>query len=580
MASILAATQLIGFAFQAFQGCIEAYQFCRRAQRIGSDADPLRTKLQYEQCRLDDWAVRSGLKTSQPNKRLNWGLIYDILQQQNILLTSAEHLKLKYNLDVPEVDLDGDTEEVEETSKSPRKGLDRLFASQRPELDTQAARLIKAKNSPLKRVQWASVGKETISKVITELREFNTYLVELLDTAERDKFRDEQQFLLRTMLSMATDLPEVDGIGELLRTNASADEEQLGAVAACKRLRLFMRADQRSDEIEVKGTAGVANSMPAFRSLSTDKFIKGVRASSGHVDTGTYKNISVLVEWRQVDASKFEQMRGHMKNLSVLLGNVDWSFAALPCIGLLTYKDQCRYGLVYEMPVTIDLPSLQSVDRSLFDLILTSTRASLANRISIATQLAQALLQLHTAGWVHKSIRSENVLFISAEGSDAEHFLSSHPYLIGYDYARPDAAKSLTEQPKSSLTADLYRHPDKRGSASLFYRKRHDFYALACLLVELAMWEPLARTFSRDAEKDWESAIRAADADKKDLQLPSLLDVIELPGFREQITHHAGPRYLGAVESCLVPISASTYDEDVLLDVQKSVVDKLRGCKV
>ena len=481
---------------------------------------------------------------------------------------------------MPEEDFQADEEngkDDESSNKPGKKDMDRLFAARRPEMFTKSSRTIQASNGPWKRIRWAAVGKDTMLRILADLRDFNTNLADLLERDERDRFQDEQQFLLRTMLSMASSISEVEGLTTLLRPQVSQDEKHLAAAAACKRLRLVMGADQRNDEVEVRKTQTLMNNMPGFMNLKLKHFTSGVRASSGRVDTGTYKGSPVLVEWRQEDEHKFKQMAGHMKNLSVLLSQVDSSFAALPCIGLLTFDDQHRYGLVYKIPDVFDIPSFE--DRSLYDMLLITKKVSLAYRVNIATQIARAVLQLHTAGWVHKSIRSENVLFVTSHGSNAEKFLATQPYLVGYDYARPDAAKSMTEVTETCLSAELYCHPDKRGATLLSYQKRYDLYALACLLTELALWEPLTRTFSRITEKDWEAAIRVAEAEEKTLELPSLLQTAKSTAFQQEVLHRAGPKYFEAIECCLHAAQDGPADE-ASLDAEKNVVDILRRCEV
>jgi hypothetical protein len=49
---------------------------------------------------------------------------------------------------------------------------------------------------------------------------------------------------------------------------------------------------------------------------------------------------------------------------------------------------------------------------------LTNLLPSLNQRVSIAVTLAETVLQLHTAGWLRKSIRPENVLFFNANLED------------------------------------------------------------------------------------------------------------------------------------------------------------------
>ena len=164
-----------------------------------------------------------------------------------------------------------------------------------------------------------------------------------------------------------------------------------------------------------------------------------------------------------------------MRFLALLLSSpAGNSFRSLPCIGWLAWEERERFALIY------DLPDHSSHGRqvhwsmkSLYDLISEKPRLSLSRRFHIATDLADVVLQLHTAGWLHKSFRSENVIFLAPRGSSATTFLQSSPYLVGYEYARPDTADAavFTQLPDTSLIADLYRHPHARGVLRQKYQK-------------------------------------------------------------------------------------------------------------
>lgn len=189
---LFGATQMVGFAFQAFQACVEAYKFCRTAQRIGADGDFLRTRLQIELFRLERWAERTGLAASRPEPRLNWEAVRNILRLQTTLLTSAESLKKRYGLDLREVD--GVKEEGKEPGTSGKeKGIQRVLGdalrrtrTRRPKLsgdpldpfDPETS--ISSANNTIKRLQWAAAGRDKVVKVIDDLASLNSELERLL----------------------------------------------------------------------------------------------------------------------------------------------------------------------------------------------------------------------------------------------------------------------------------------------------------------------------------------------------------------------------------------------------------------
>lgn len=585
------AAQVISLAFQLFQGCIEAYKFCHTAQLIGPEGDLLRTKLQIERYRLEQWAERARLETSTPDERLNWPLIYDILHQQQTILTSAERLKTKYGLDLPEVrsgsgfskaggvvavdDKDRDRD------KSPH-GLDRILRVLQPKLyatNDSTAKTIASANGPIKRLQWAAGGRERVVKVIDDLGQLNSQLERLLDLPDRIWLKHGVSALLRDTLSRSTDMAEVETLQQLLRPSVGVGDAAIASAAKFKRIRLVLGVDQRPDEKRPQTTQAIFDTMPRLRTFKEKKLKDLINTTGKSLQTATFESSTVIVEWRTTDEKRYGSLEKQMQSLALLLGSADNTFASLSCIGLSSAKDTLRFGLVYEMPMPRPIsPNEPREFRNLYELISSGTKCSLGDRIRISLKLAEAVLQLHTAGWLHKSIRSDNIIFVAATKDDAEVFLQGSPCLVGYDYARPESETSLTEVPDAPLFTDLYRHPDKRGHVATGFRKRFDLYAFGCLLLELALWERLVDVVSRHFEKDWCKAIDEAETNKQDLTLPSLVETVKTPALAREVKHAAGPAFLQAIQMCID--GKTKEEEDVSLSIQTDVVDKLRECKV
>lgn len=114
----------------------------------------------------------------------------------------------------------------------------------------------------------------------------------------------------------------------------------------------------------------------------------------------------------------------------------------------------------------------------------------------------ETILQLHTAGWLHKEIRSQNLLFVHSGTDVPSPSLGSLPrssqcYVAGYVYARPDDPQEMTEPMASQLQADLYRHPQYLNSSRATYRKSFDIFSVGCVLLELGLWSSLADVLCR-----------------------------------------------------------------------------------
>ena len=188
-------------------------------------------------------------------------------------------------------------------------------------------------------------------------------------------------------------------------------------------------------------------------------------------------------------------MKHRVANVATFLAEMkDPSFHSLPCLGYFrTSRHLLRYAYVFEFPAELrEAPS--ATMRSLQDLLVhPSLRPSLNERLDVALACAETVLQLHTAGWLHKGIRADNILFFSAGGTPSvSDGRLSRPYVGGYEFARADNPLETTEDPKPRELQDLYRHPRSTGPGRKSYIKQFDLWSLGCILVEIAYWSPLA----------------------------------------------------------------------------------------
>jgi hypothetical protein len=161
------------------------------------------------------------------------------------------------------------------------------------------------------------------------------------------------------------------------------------------------------------------------------------------------------------------------------------AFHSLACFGFLKDPRSGRYACLFEPPSFAPPGSMNSATsesntnpafsmKSLDQLFsLPMLRPSLNQRLKIATDLTETVLQLHTAGWLHKCIRPGNVLFF-VSGAKAWDSINEVPsvYLSGYEYARADNPLESTEYPSMLRHARLYCHPLSlgQGRASCSHR--------------------------------------------------------------------------------------------------------------
>jgi hypothetical protein len=164
------------------------------------------------------------------------------------------------------------------------------------------------------------------------------------------------------------------------------------------------------------------------------------------------------------------------------------------------FIDTENFALAFEIPHGSN-PRFSN----LHSLLQTHKMPDLEERFLLARQLAMALSQFHAVGWVHKSFRSNNVLFFPPNGSSGQDDQTSLdcPYLSGWEYSRPASEFSSRLNENDELEANIYRHPDQWGLPTVRFNKIHDIYSLGVVLLEIGLWKPaisLHRTQFRGCE--------------------------------------------------------------------------------
>jgi energy-converting hydrogenase A subunit M len=168
------------------------------------------------------------------------------------------------------------------------------------------------------------------------------------------------------------------------------------------------------------------------------------------------------------------------------------SFSTPHCLGFFDDRkrdrSKHRFGWMFEMPQP-DTVTKGIV--SLFDIMENpaTTRPSLNIRVALASNLACTLFYMHAVDWLHKAIRSDNVVF----ASDGDQPDLNKPVLSGFEYSRPTGKSHTSERAEPIAVRDLYRWPGIQGQdvTDPRSRKTYDIYALGLVLLEIAYWQPL-----------------------------------------------------------------------------------------
>lgn len=205
-----------------------------------------------------------------------------------------------------------------------------------------------------------------------------------------------------------------------------------------------------------------------------------------------------------------------------------------------------RLGFIFEKP-----PNTTPTPVSLRELLETRSKPSLTERVALAKAILQSLMALHSVNWLHKNLRSHNIIFFPTPNYAVDY---SCPYLSGFGYARPQFGEDVREIISQNPTYDMYRHPRTHGlgpwEGKQGFRRAYDVFSLGIVLVEIANWQTI------------DSVLEIAD--------PSSLDAATLAGvqlqlllmstYMKNVKANAGVKFMYATWSCLNPEAALDFD--------------------
>lgn len=535
----------------------------------------LRIRLRIEETRLLNWGDKVGLveeRLDEPTHTLrqNRNIIIDLLLEMQALFKSCVKIHDKYDHLVPIRSVDeagGDVKIEEQFPSETTKKRNRFL-----EKTTQISR----------RLQWAAVKETAFSGLVEKLIGYNTLVEGLLDSAVLEQVQSMQAQTYMAILQLNSSVAELKEISKAMKVETQAtvldgppmisshghgNNSQTGAgEAGFARLADF-KAQQISLESEVPDLDPIQFEDITLQDFEDDE----VRSEA------KYQNKSVWIEWKQYDNQSKKVIQDRIKRLAILLESQNKSeqFGAPECVGYLDDQDQDRYGFVYLKPKDV---SPNTPPTSLYDLIKGTMKPSLSKRITLAHAIARCLMYLHSVDWLHKGLRSNNVvIFFTLPGRSPSY---NKTIIAGYEYARPDSPNELTDRLPEHPENDIYRHPALLTHPMPRSQKSHDIYSLGVVLVEIAYWQPIDQ-------------IMAIPSDQKTAKarVKQVGDQLLRGDYMRIIEGDVGEVYAAAVRRCLVGGKelgigghAKETDAQVGARIQevfsKEVVSRLAGIKV
>lgn len=365
-----------------------------------------------------------------------------------------------------------------------------------------------------KHLVWAALDKNSFEAFISKISDLNSFLITLLDSSQLRRLRESMDTTYLEILQLRNDIVDLTALVQAL--SPAAEHQLPGADQMSNTLSQAVVEEQAAQDkkknylkclAEVKIQLTKMNDLDHIAAmpdlyqfvngqltLKDFQFEEDIREPKNlqQRTRAIYRGRSVWIEWKEIPAGSAlspddVQTQYRMGLLTNLLRSVKPDgFMAAPCLGYVKVTDEdnvTHFGIVFEGP-----SAAESKITNLRELLGQTPKPSLSARIALCAALARCLHSLHAVNWLHKALRSDNIIFFSS--SPSPHL--DAPYVSGFELSRPSIMDEWSEKPGSEPAKDMYRHPNAQSSqADGSYRKSYDMYSLGVVMTEIALWKPV-----------------------------------------------------------------------------------------
>ncbi|KAJ3469942.1 hypothetical protein MRS44_000041 [Fusarium solani] len=462
------ALAVVSLSFDLFARCVRGFTLISDARNIGKDAAIERTKLVLQEYRLIEWARAIGLNSPKddespvPHKHPAALILFQLEQ----LLSSTDALKKRYKLELVSPP-DGSDELVpSETIVAPDNPassiLSNIVSSEtRAGILRRASTLNTANRFP-RRLWWAAVDKKKYAELVKDVTGLVDGLWSLLDMPHRVQTSRAVNQTLQLAIQTSQDIKGLQDLQKSLHDSATDAGMKNGLAASAVPARPLSVLDPSQ--------------------------LASIRMMSLTIGSAQYKGDTVLIEEKRVQPRMKAKLKPRVEALVHLLSQPPTpSFQTFPCRGYTEEQGGFRVLSRSSGP----LPDVGA-------------------RLRLAVQVCQTLLSFHTAGWLHKDMRSENILLVSPPSGQSIGRLG-RPYLCGFSFARQSSPTEISEQPSEDLSRDIYRHAKALGEPSESFERYMDAYSLGCVLIEIAEWTPLRKIVKKRVDVSNSNVVKLTD---------------------------------------------------------------------
>ncbi|KAJ6133362.1 hypothetical protein N7471_008577 [Penicillium samsonianum] len=500
------AIAVIGFTIQVVDTTIRVIDLWKSANEVGEDVVVINARLDMIRARLKSWALDWGFKENKhlENRRFReYGFLavrYLLIIQHR--LTAIKNFEKKFPSLFKRAELpqeQGSAQRVVQLSEIAQADAPGLLELK--ELQTEVAAINHA--NIIQRWRWArreGKGLQMVDQVATLVKELQDFFVPpAVDPLAPVVF--SQQLLSAPNVAVSRAAHD-SFVGDRAA-------EMVGSIASFK-----AAASEMANHTE---TLRNRELMRSHRGISLQESVITAGGSRGMRSLAMFRShdipsTRVLIEWRTVPNTLpsivKDGLHDQIHDLGLLLHSVNKpkEFRTLDCIAVVDMpvapQEDARYGLIFKLDEKKQVFTL-------FDLLTNGNFAteSLSDVLKLVQTLSKALLFLHLGGWLHKGIRSDNVLFFADVISNVN---LCEPYIGGFEYSRSFEVKRLTQNVGDDKFENLYRHPDHQGlplkqsdSADVKAERRQafsyeaDLYSFGVLMMEISFWSTASQIVER-----------------------------------------------------------------------------------
>ncbi|KAK4114409.1 hypothetical protein N656DRAFT_796874 [Canariomyces notabilis] len=549
----------ITIAQLAFEGACIAVKTFRSALNFTNDAERLILGLEVERFRLHIWGENAGLappdgqQPTLPDRLLPLcEILKEYLGQIEQLVKDADCLSNKYGLlqtDEPPTNSALVRQLVERMQRSIKTSGLRVPAFKRtrskedreedgylgqaapnPWLETDSIEDLtvmplseQRKTTTWKKFRWAVRDLDKFDNLVKDLAVRINKLNDLMTETQQRKTYEDNYRINMLVVGSAVDEASL----ELIRAAVRGEPDTSSVRSAVERKALTQPRLVHMATRTLKPLSLDDFVLPSgFDSLKRFVTAKMSGSVAGRLQASSYYLLERKTYDSDIQPGDLNRLTSRIQRLVVLLQKPKSpDFRTPQAEGCINDPTNSCWWTVFKFPLQPSKspaqPEISSLRRlllkpvSLLDLLdpTLKFRPPLEQRLTLASTLCTTLCELYLSGWLHKGVRSENILFPAAGTT-----LQPSPYsyspeetgavlssmlVCGFDYSRHESEWVTIDKSRTSKDVDaaIYRHPNYQGEAAEGYRVQYDIYAVGLILVEIALWVSTKRAFLGAAKK-------------------------------------------------------------------------------